>query len=115
MVELSVKCPPVRRQPCVNRILASLTYELQAMVWQKKYESKINAVEMRSMRGMSSKDRCKNHDVRERCCLKEDVVTKVEKELSRKKTSMQAIRKYLVITTHGHSHPGKVTSMLSAL
>ncbi|GBP83911.1 Vanin-like protein 2 [Eumeta japonica] len=42
----------------------------------------INAVEMRSLRtmyGVSQKNRCGNSDVRERCGLKEDVVTRVER------------------------------------
>ncbi|GBP61971.1 hypothetical protein EVAR_40979_1 [Eumeta japonica] len=49
---------------------------------RKKNESRINAVEMRSLRsmyGVSRKDRCRNSDVRERCGLKEDVVTRVER------------------------------------
>ncbi|GBP21250.1 hypothetical protein EVAR_84377_1 [Eumeta japonica] len=46
----------------------------ESWVWQKKNESRINAVEMRSLRstcGVSRKDRCGNSDVRERCGLKE--------------------------------------------
>ncbi|GBP25796.1 hypothetical protein EVAR_94815_1 [Eumeta japonica] len=42
---------------------------------------RINAVEMRSLRimcGVPRKDSCKNSDVRERCGLKEDVMTRVE-------------------------------------
>ncbi|GBP08510.1 hypothetical protein EVAR_77189_1 [Eumeta japonica] len=45
-------------------------------------ESRINAVEMRSLRSMcvvSRKDICRNSDVGERCGLKEDVVTRVER------------------------------------
>ncbi|GBP13100.1 hypothetical protein EVAR_93069_1 [Eumeta japonica] len=34
---------------------------------------------LRSMCGVSHKDRCRNSDVRERCGLKEDVVTRVER------------------------------------
>ncbi|GBP50991.1 hypothetical protein EVAR_37148_1 [Eumeta japonica] len=34
---------------------------------------------LRSMCGVSRKDRCRNSDVRERCGLKGDVVTKVER------------------------------------
>ncbi|GBP11099.1 hypothetical protein EVAR_79759_1 [Eumeta japonica] len=34
---------------------------------------------LRPMCGMSRKDRCKNSDVRQRCGLKEDVVTKAER------------------------------------
>ncbi|GBP91684.1 hypothetical protein EVAR_100264_1 [Eumeta japonica] len=53
---------------------------------QKKSESRINAVEMRSLRsmcGVSRKDKCKNSDVRERCGLKADVVTRVERGVLR--------------------------------
>ncbi|GBP36511.1 hypothetical protein EVAR_8344_1 [Eumeta japonica] len=45
-------------------------------------ESRINAMEMRSLRsmcGLTQKDRCRNSDVRERCGLKKDVVTRVER------------------------------------
>ncbi|GBP62670.1 hypothetical protein EVAR_51916_1 [Eumeta japonica] len=57
-------------------------YGSERWVWQKKSGSRINAVEMRSLRGMcgvSREDRCRNSDVRERCGLKEDVVTRVER------------------------------------
>ncbi|GBP86902.1 9,11-endoperoxide prostaglandin H2 reductase [Eumeta japonica] len=50
--------------------------------YDKKNESKINAVEMRllhSMCGVSRKERCRNSDVRKRCSLKEDVMTRVER------------------------------------
>ncbi|GBP43284.1 hypothetical protein EVAR_31168_1 [Eumeta japonica] len=59
-------------------------YGCESWVWRKKNESRINAVEMRSlcsMCGVSRKDRCRNSDVRERCSLKEDVVTRVERAL----------------------------------
>ncbi|GBP45766.1 hypothetical protein EVAR_76071_1 [Eumeta japonica] len=51
-------------------------YGCENWVWQKKNESRINAMEMRSLRnmcGVSEKDRCV---VREQCG--EDVVTRVE-------------------------------------
>ncbi|GBP74482.1 Mariner Mos1 transposase [Eumeta japonica] len=54
----------------------------ESWIWQKKNEIGINAVEMpwlRSMCGVSRKDRCRNSDVRERCGSKEDVVTRVER------------------------------------
>ncbi|GBP70680.1 hypothetical protein EVAR_88855_1 [Eumeta japonica] len=38
---------------------------------------------LRSMCGVSRKDRCRNSDVRERCGLKEDVVTRVERGMLR--------------------------------
>ncbi|GBP28475.1 hypothetical protein EVAR_93422_1 [Eumeta japonica] len=49
---------------------------------QKKNESRINAVEIRSLRtvcGASRKDISRNSDVKERCGLKEEVVTRVER------------------------------------
>ncbi|GBP90131.1 hypothetical protein EVAR_68630_1 [Eumeta japonica] len=52
----------------------------------EKNEGRINAVEMRSLRSMcrvSRKDRCRNSDVRQRCGLKEDVVTRVERGMLR--------------------------------
>ncbi|GBP32165.1 hypothetical protein EVAR_80933_1 [Eumeta japonica] len=61
--------------------IPTLMYGSESWVWQKKNESRINAVEMRSLRsicGVSRKDRCRNSDVRERCGLKENVVTRVE-------------------------------------
>ncbi|GBP70539.1 hypothetical protein EVAR_47922_1 [Eumeta japonica] len=57
-------------------------YGSENCVWQKKNESRINAVEIRSLRsmcGVSRKDRCRKSDVRERCGLQEDVVTRVER------------------------------------
>ncbi|GBP39396.1 hypothetical protein EVAR_95848_1 [Eumeta japonica] len=59
-------------------------YGSESCVWQKKNESRINAVEMRSLRNMCGvflKDRCKNNksnNVREQCALKENVVTRKE-------------------------------------
>ncbi|GBP50095.1 hypothetical protein EVAR_17356_1 [Eumeta japonica] len=55
-------------------------------MWQKKNGSGINAVEKRSVRsmcGVSRKDRCRNSDVRERCGLKEGEVTRVESGMLR--------------------------------
>ncbi|GBP84055.1 hypothetical protein EVAR_67654_1 [Eumeta japonica] len=64
-------------------------YGSESWVWQKKKESRINEVEMRSLRsmcGVSRKDRCRNSDVRERCGLKKVVVTRVEGDHSFTKT-----------------------------
>ncbi|GBP54495.1 Outer dense fiber protein 3-like protein 2 [Eumeta japonica] len=64
-------------------LIPTLMYSSECWVWQKKNESRINAVEMRSLRsryGVSRKDRCRNSDVTERCGLKEHVVTRVERE-----------------------------------
>ncbi|GBP17279.1 hypothetical protein EVAR_17769_1 [Eumeta japonica] len=60
-------------------------------MWQKKNESRINAVEMRYLRnmcGLSFKYRCRNSDARGRSALKEDVVTRAERvEITRDKPS----------------------------
>ncbi|GBP51000.1 hypothetical protein EVAR_37157_1 [Eumeta japonica] len=56
-------------------------YGGDSWVWQKKDESRISAVEIRLLRStceVSRKDRCRNSHVRDRCGLKEDVVTRVE-------------------------------------
>ncbi|GBP38186.1 hypothetical protein EVAR_18065_1 [Eumeta japonica] len=61
-------------------------YGGESRIWQKKNESRLNAVEMRSLSGMcgvSRKDRCRNSDVRERCGLKDDVETRVERGMLR--------------------------------
>ncbi|GBP58696.1 hypothetical protein EVAR_97099_1 [Eumeta japonica] len=63
-------------------LIPTLTYGNESWVWQKKNESRISAVEMRSLRSMcevSRKDICRNSDVKERCGFKEDVVTRVER------------------------------------
>ncbi|GBP82570.1 hypothetical protein EVAR_87816_1 [Eumeta japonica] len=47
-------------------LIPTLMYGSESWVWQKKNESRINAVEMRSLRsmcGVSRKDRCRNSDV----------------------------------------------------
>ncbi|GBP00841.1 hypothetical protein EVAR_69134_1 [Eumeta japonica] len=77
MDELSVKCLLYADVQVIN---APLACRLQKM----KIESRINVTEMRSMHGMcgvSLKDRCRNSDVRERCGLQEDVVTRVERDM----------------------------------
>ncbi|GBP41093.1 General transcription factor 3C polypeptide 2 [Eumeta japonica] len=59
-------------------------YDSESWVCQKKNESLINAMEMQSSRnmcGLSLKDRCKNSDVKEQCGLKEDLLTRVEKNV----------------------------------
>ncbi|GBO99585.1 hypothetical protein EVAR_730_1 [Eumeta japonica] len=53
-------------------------YGSKSWVCRRKNERMINAVEMCSMCGVSLKDRCRNSVVRERCGLKEDVVSRVE-------------------------------------
>ncbi|GBP82341.1 hypothetical protein EVAR_90976_1 [Eumeta japonica] len=59
-------------------LIPALMYGSDSWVWQKINQSRINAVEMRSLRSMCKvyrKDRCRNSDVKERWGLKEDVVT----------------------------------------
>ena len=61
-------------------------YGSECWVWQTRHESKINALELRSLRSMSGitlNDRVRNEVIRECCGLKEDVVTKVEKNMLR--------------------------------
>ncbi|GBP06466.1 hypothetical protein EVAR_4599_1 [Eumeta japonica] len=63
-------------------LIPTLIYGSESWVWKKKNESRINAVDMRSLRsmcGVSQKERCRYSDVRERCGLKEDVVTITER------------------------------------
>ncbi|GBP36547.1 hypothetical protein EVAR_8382_1 [Eumeta japonica] len=62
-------------------LIPTFIYGSESWVWQKKNESRINAVEMQSLRStcaVSQKDRCRNSGVGERRSLKEDVVTRVE-------------------------------------
>ncbi|GBP68390.1 hypothetical protein EVAR_38626_1 [Eumeta japonica] len=57
-------------------------YGSKSWVRHKKNKSRIDAVEMRSLRsmsGVSQKDSRGNRDVGERCGLKEDVLTRVER------------------------------------
>ncbi|GBP84324.1 hypothetical protein EVAR_61541_1 [Eumeta japonica] len=62
-------------------------YGSESWVGQKKNESRINAVEMRSLRstcGVSRKDRYRNSDVREQCGIPHsalDIVTRAERDL----------------------------------
>jgi hypothetical protein len=59
-------------------------YERDSWVWQKKHTSRVNVVEMRALRSMISiklSDRIRNEVVREECGMKEDVVTKIEKNM----------------------------------
>ncbi|KAF9790000.1 hypothetical protein SFRURICE_002365 [Spodoptera frugiperda] len=61
-------------------------YGSESLVWQKKHESRINAVEMRALRsmcGVKLSDRVKNSVVREKCGLKDDLVTRIEKGMLR--------------------------------
>ena len=49
---------------------------------QKKHESKINAVEMRALRsmcGVKLTDRVRNNVIRDKCGLKDDIMTKIER------------------------------------
>ena len=67
-------------------LVPTLMYGSECWVWQTRHESRINAVEMRSLRsmgGVTLNDRVRNEVIRERCGLKEDVVTKVDKSMLR--------------------------------
>ncbi|GBP06012.1 hypothetical protein EVAR_3262_1 [Eumeta japonica] len=71
-------------------LMPTLMYGSKSWVWQKKNDSRINSVEMRSLRmsvrsmcGVSQKDRFRNSNVIERCGLKENVVTRVERGMLR--------------------------------
>ncbi|GBP82390.1 hypothetical protein EVAR_49699_1 [Eumeta japonica] len=62
-------------------------YGTESWVWQKKNENRINVVVMRSQRsmcGVSLENRSGIRDVREKCGLKEDLVSTVEKGMSRR-------------------------------
>ena len=61
-------------------------YGSESWVWQKRHESRINAVEMRSLRrmaGVTLNDRIRNVEIRKRCSVKEGVVTKIERGMLR--------------------------------
>ena len=61
-------------------LLPTLMYGSECWVWLAKHESRINAVEMRSLRstcGVTLNDTLRNEVIRERCGIKEDVVTKI--------------------------------------
>ncbi|GBP52397.1 hypothetical protein EVAR_4680_1 [Eumeta japonica] len=63
-------------------LIPTLMYGGESWVWQKKNASRINAMEIRSLRsicGASREDRCRNNNVRERCGLKKNVVIRVVK------------------------------------
>ncbi|GBP40204.1 hypothetical protein EVAR_37605_1 [Eumeta japonica] len=65
-------------------IIPMLMYGSESWAWQEENESRINAVEMRSLRsmcGVCRKGRCRNSNVRELCDLK-DVVTRVKRGMS---------------------------------
>lgn len=64
----------------------TLMYGSESWVWKKRQESRINAVEMRSLRsmiGVKLRDRVRNVEVRERCGVKVDIVTRIEKGMLR--------------------------------
>ncbi|GBP63068.1 hypothetical protein EVAR_87440_1 [Eumeta japonica] len=63
-------------------LILTLMYGSESWIWQKKNEISINAVEMRSLHNIcrvSRKDRDRNSDVRKRCGMKENIVTRVER------------------------------------
>ncbi|GBP20359.1 hypothetical protein EVAR_10624_1 [Eumeta japonica] len=80
---VDILVPQPRDDNSTPEVIHSLIYGYESWLWQKGNESTINAVEMRSPCGMSLKDICSKNDDRERCALKEDVVTRVEKGMLR--------------------------------
>ncbi|GBP86794.1 hypothetical protein EVAR_59240_1 [Eumeta japonica] len=74
----------------------NITNVSERWVCQKKNECRVNSVEtlsLRSMCGVSRKDRCRNSDVR--CGLEKDAVTRVERAQACIKTD----KKNLIIYT----------------
>ncbi|GBP08534.1 hypothetical protein EVAR_77208_1 [Eumeta japonica] len=75
----------LRLQEMINKMNYSVKKRMKAGYGKKKNKSRTNTLEIESLRsmcgGVSRKDRCRNSYVRERCGLKEDVVTKVERML----------------------------------
>jgi hypothetical protein len=67
-------------------LLPTLMYGSESWVWQKKTTSRVNAVDMPALRSMIGKklsDRVRNEVIKEECGMKEDVVTKIEKNMLR--------------------------------
>jgi hypothetical protein len=67
-------------------LLPTLMYGSESWVWQKKHTSRVNAVEMRALRstiGVKLSDSVRNEVIREECGVKEDVVTKIKKNMLR--------------------------------
>ncbi|GBP24043.1 hypothetical protein EVAR_10144_1 [Eumeta japonica] len=67
-------------------LIPMLMYGSESWVWQKKNKNRINPMEMRSLRTIyrvSLKNRYRDSDVRKRWSLKEDVRTRVEKDMLR--------------------------------
>ena len=66
-----------------NRVLIpTLTYDSEAWNWQRKDESRLNAVEMRSLKRMCGKtmyDRIKNVDIRKECKADVSVMNRIKK------------------------------------
>ncbi|CAG4947225.1 unnamed protein product [Parnassius apollo] len=59
-------------------LVPTLMYGSESWVWQKKHESRINAVEMRSLRSMlvlNRNDRVRNCVIRDKCGMQDDVMT----------------------------------------
>ncbi|GBP72247.1 hypothetical protein EVAR_58013_1 [Eumeta japonica] len=78
-----------RARLAINKgfLIPTLMYGSESWAWRKKNESRINAVEMRLLHSTCAvyrKDRWRNSDVGERCALKEDVVTRVERGMLRR-------------------------------
>jgi hypothetical protein len=67
-------------------LIPTIMYGSESWVLQKKDTSKLNAVEMRSLRNICGKnlnDRIRNECIRRECDMEEDVVTKIKKGMLR--------------------------------
>ncbi|KAM3959351.1 LOW QUALITY PROTEIN: uncharacterized protein ACR2FA_006652 [Aphomia sociella] len=67
-------------------LIPTLMYGSESWVWQKRHESRINAVEIHSLRSMSGiklSDRVRNNVIRDVSGLKEGLVTRIEKGMLR--------------------------------
>ncbi|CAK1596166.1 unnamed protein product [Parnassius mnemosyne] len=67
-------------------LVPTLLYGSETWVCQKKHKSKLNAVEMRSLRkmcGVTMADRKRNEEIRNMAGLKDDLITKIDKGVLR--------------------------------
>ena len=67
-------------------LVPTIMYGSESWIMQKKDESKLNAVEMRSLRNIcrkSLRDRIKNEDIRRECDVEESVIVKIKKGMLR--------------------------------
>lgn len=67
-------------------LVPTLMYGSESWVWQKRHQSRVNAVEMRALRsmcGVKLSDRIRNSVIRGKCGMDGDIVTKIEKGMLR--------------------------------